>query len=87
MASGGVDYWKDHEWYDNAIAIFEFPTEKGLVQASYETLTTNSSNGYYELFMGDEGTLLISSLLVVVKFTVKAGWKRLSGIRGFRKIM
>ena len=60
MASGGVDYWKDHEWYDNAIAIFEFPTEKGLVRASYETLTTNSSNGYYELFMGDEGTLLIS---------------------------
>ena len=60
MASGGVDYWKDHEWYDNAIAIFEFPTKKGLVRASYETLTTNSSNGYYELFMGDEGTLLIS---------------------------
>ena len=60
MASGGVDYWKDHEWYDNAIAIFEFPTKKGVVRASYETLTTNSSNGYYELFMGDEGTLLIS---------------------------
>ena len=60
MASGGVDYWKEHEWYDNAIAIFEFPTKKGVVRASYETLTTNSSNGYYELFMGDEGTLLIS---------------------------
>ena len=59
MASGGVDYWKDHEWYDNAIAIFEFPTEKGLVRASYETLTTNSSNGYYELFMGDEGTFRV----------------------------
>ena len=60
MASGGVDYWKEHEWYDNAIAIFEFPTKKGVVRATYETLTTNSSNGYYELFMGDEGTLLIS---------------------------
>jgi hypothetical protein len=23
MASGGVDYYKTHEWYDNAIAIFE----------------------------------------------------------------
>ena len=32
----------------------------GLVRARYEPLTTNSSNGYYELFMGDEGTLLIS---------------------------
>jgi hypothetical protein len=26
MASGGVDYYKTHEWYDNAIAIFEYPT-------------------------------------------------------------
>jgi hypothetical protein len=60
MASGGTDYWKEHEWYDNAIAIFEFATKKGVVRATYETLTTNSSNGYYELFMGDEGTLLIS---------------------------
>jgi len=60
MASGGTDYWKDHEWYDNAIAIYEFPTEQGLVRATYQTLTTNSSNGYYELFMGDEATLLIS---------------------------
>lgn len=60
MASGGTDYWREHEWYDNAIAIFEFPSKAGLVRATYQTLTTNSSNGYYELFMGDEGTLLIS---------------------------
>ncbi|HIG30819.1 MAG TPA: Gfo/Idh/MocA family oxidoreductase [Verrucomicrobiales bacterium] len=60
MASGGVDYWTNHEWYDNVLAIFEFDTPKGKVRASYETLTTNSSNGYYELFMGDEGTMLIS---------------------------
>lgn len=60
MASGGIDYWTDHEWYDNVIAIFEFASKKGNVRASYQTLTTNSSNGYYELFMGDEGTMLIS---------------------------
>lgn len=60
IASGGVDYWMDHEWYDNVIAIFEFPTKKGLVRASYQTITTNSSGGYYEQFMGDEGTLEIS---------------------------
>jgi predicted dehydrogenase len=60
MASGGVDYWKGHEWYDNVIAIYEFKTDKGIVRAVYQTLTTNSANGYYEQFMGDEGTLLIS---------------------------
>ncbi len=60
MATGGVDYWKEHEWYDNVIALFEFETKEGMVRASYQTTTTNSSNGYYEKFMGDEATLMIS---------------------------
>ena len=60
IASGGTDYWKDHEWYDNVIAIYEFGTKQGVVRGSYQTITTNSSNGYFETFMGDEGTLVIS---------------------------
>lgn len=60
IASGGVDYWKEHEWYDNVIAIYEYETSNGPVRATYQTLTTNSANGYYECFMGDEGTMLIS---------------------------
>jgi predicted dehydrogenase len=60
IASGGIDYWKDHEWYDNVMAVYEYETKTGLVRAFYQTLTTNSANGYYECFMGDEGTLLIS---------------------------
>jgi predicted dehydrogenase len=60
IASGGVDYWKEHEWYDNVMAIYEYETKAGPVRAFYQTLTTNSANGYYECFMGDEGTLLIS---------------------------
>ena len=60
MAGGGVDYWKEHQWYDNVMAVFEYPTGKGTVRAFYQTTTTNSANGYYECFMGDEGTLLIS---------------------------
>ena len=60
IASGGIDYWKGHEWYDNVMAIFEYDTPKGVVRASYQTLTTNSANGYFETFMGDEGTMLIS---------------------------
>ncbi len=60
VASGGTDYWTDHEWYDNVITIYEYKTKEGIVRASYQTTTTNSANGYYECFMGDEGTLLIT---------------------------
>jgi predicted dehydrogenase len=60
MASGGTDYWTGHQWYDNVMAIFEYETEQGIVRAFYQTLTTNSSQGYFEQFMGDEGTLVIS---------------------------
>ena len=41
-------------------AIFEFESAQGPVRAFYQTLTTNSSQGYFESFMGDEGTLTIS---------------------------
>ncbi|MHC4659107.1 MAG: Gfo/Idh/MocA family oxidoreductase, partial [Planctomycetota bacterium] len=60
IASGGTDYWKDREWYDNVMAIYEYETAQGTVRAFYQTLTTNSSQGYFEIFMGDEGTLVIS---------------------------
>ena len=60
MASGGTDYWKGHQWYDNVIAIYEYETKQGTVRALYQTITSNSSNGYFENFMGDEGTLVIS---------------------------
>jgi predicted dehydrogenase len=61
IASGGVDYYKTHEWYDNAIAIYEFPTAQGVVRATYEVLTTTSAGGgYHEYFMGDEGALKLS---------------------------
>lgn len=60
IASGGVDYWTDHEWYDNVMATFEFDTPEGVVRASYQTLTTSGSGGYFEKFMGDRGTLEIS---------------------------
>jgi predicted dehydrogenase len=61
-ASGGVDYFdrKTHEWYDTVMSIYEYDTPQGKVRASYQTITTNSYGGYYELFLGDQGTLLIS---------------------------
>ena len=62
MAAGGLDYWKDQgwEWYDNVMAIYEYQTNQGIVRAFYQTITTNSGQGYFEQFMGNEGTLLIS---------------------------
>ncbi len=62
LASGGTDYYNPttHEWYDNVMAIYEYETKKGTVRAAYQTLTTNSSEGYFENFLGDEGTLQIS---------------------------
>ena len=62
MASGGTDYYnkKTHEWYDTVLATFDYNTKYGMVRAFYQTITTNSSLGYFENFMGNEGTLQIS---------------------------
>jgi len=62
MASGGTDYYdkETHQWYDNVMAVYRYDTTQGPVRAFYQTITTNSYGGYYEVFMGDEGTLLIS---------------------------
>ncbi|MCR6657285.1 MAG: Gfo/Idh/MocA family oxidoreductase [Opitutus sp.] len=61
IAGGGADYYTTHEWYDNATAIYEYPTPEGLVRATYGVLTTTSAGGgYHEYFMGDEGALKIS---------------------------
>ncbi len=61
MASGGIDYYKNHEWYDNAMVIYEYPLPTGMARAFYEVLTTTSAGGgYFEMFMGDEGTIKMS---------------------------
>jgi len=62
MASGGNDYHDPatHEWYDTAMVIYEYETKAGPVRAYYQTQTTNGSQGYFENFMGDQGTLVIS---------------------------
>ncbi len=61
-AVGGTDYYKkeEYEWYDTVMAVYTYQTEKGTVRAFYQTITTNSNQGYYEAFMGDEATLMIS---------------------------
>jgi len=61
IASGGADYYKGREWYDNVMAIFEYTTPEGKARAFYQVLTTTSAGGgYFEQFMGDEGSVKIS---------------------------
>jgi predicted dehydrogenase len=62
IASGGVDYYKQHEWYDNVMAIYEFENEQGVGRAFYQVLTTSSHAGFLETFMGDEGSIEISEV-------------------------
>ena len=42
------------------MAVFDYDTPLGPAKAYYQTQTTNGSQGYFESFMGDQGTLLIS---------------------------
>lgn len=62
VAEGGAGYYdpKTHEWPDTVMAIYEYERPEGTVQAFYQTIGTNSCQAYFETFMGDEGTLVIS---------------------------
>jgi len=62
LASGRTNYYdkQTHEWYDTVMAVYEYDTPQGSVSASYQTISTNSGQGYFEMFMGHEGTLLLS---------------------------
>jgi predicted dehydrogenase len=60
-ASGGVDYYKEHEWFDNAMCIYEFKFPEGTTRAFYQVQTTTSAGGgYWEYFMGDQGSIKMS---------------------------
>ena len=61
-ASGGIDYYKNREWYDNVMAIYEFQTPEGPARAFYQVQTTTKQGGFYEVFMGEDGSLQISEV-------------------------
>ncbi|HVU28299.1 MAG TPA: Gfo/Idh/MocA family oxidoreductase [Verrucomicrobiae bacterium] len=61
VASGGLDYYTNHDWYDNAMVIYEFQSTRGIARAFYQVQTTTSAGGgYFEQFMGDDGTIKMS---------------------------
>jgi len=62
IASGGIDYYSHHEWYDNVMCIFEYKTKQGMARAFYETLTTSGHRGFSEAFRGENGTIEIAEI-------------------------
>lgn len=62
VASGGLDFYKDWEWYDNVMAIYEFETKEGMARAFYQVQTTTQHGGFYETFMGENGSLVLSEI-------------------------
>ncbi len=63
MASGGLDYYNGQDgrdWYDNVMAIYEYPGANGPVRGSYQVLNTTSHGGFFETFMGDQGSMTVS---------------------------
>lgn len=62
MASGGIDYYKGHEWYDNAMAVYEYATPDRTVRAAYQMFltTTAGGSGSFEKLMGTEGTIKLA---------------------------
>ena len=62
VASGGLDFYKDWEWYDNVMAIYEFETRQGTARAFYQVQTTTQHGGFYETFMGENGSLVLSEI-------------------------
>lgn len=62
IASGGNDYYKNREWYDNVMVIYEYATSEGRARAMYQVQTTTKHGGFYETFMGDNGALVMSEV-------------------------
>jgi len=62
IAGGGIDFYKNHEWYDNVMTIYEYQNEEGTSRALYQVLTTTSHGGFGETFMGEDGAIEISEI-------------------------
>jgi hypothetical protein len=77
MASGGRNYFKTREHFDNVMCVFEYDTPQGGARAFYQVLTTTSSGGgYYESFMGTDGTINISERAAYTNIYREGGSKR-----------
>jgi predicted dehydrogenase len=77
MASGGRNYFKTREHFDNVMCVFEYDTPEGGARAFYQVLTTTSAGGgYFESFMGTEGTVDISERAAYTNIFREGGSER-----------
>ncbi|MCP4609202.1 MAG: Gfo/Idh/MocA family oxidoreductase [Planctomycetes bacterium] len=51
---------KTHQWYDTMMAVYEYETDQGLICVYYQMLSHNRSEGNFEKFLGEQGTLELS---------------------------
>jgi predicted dehydrogenase len=61
-AKGALNYYdsEGHQWYDTVMAIYGYETENGDLNAQYQSIASNGYGGYFEAFLGSEGSLEIS---------------------------
>lgn len=88
-ASGGNDFFREREHFDNVMTIFDYALPEGGCRAFYQVLTTTSAGGgYFESFMGTEGTINISERAAYTQIYRESGattsWDPLV-TRGFLK--
>tara|TARA_B100000927_G_scaffold131854_1_gene106116 strand:- start:440 stop:1816 length:1377 start_codon:yes stop_codon:yes gene_type:complete len=77
MASGGRNYFKNREHFDNVMCVFDYDTPEGGARAFYQVLTTTSAGGgYYESFMGTDGTVEISERSAYTNIYRESGAER-----------
>jgi predicted dehydrogenase len=62
MAIGGVDFYKNREWFDNVTVMLEYERPEGVTRGLCQILTTTSGtmDRIYEQVMGIEGSIRIS---------------------------
>ncbi len=60
LAAGGNESFPAREQPDHVMAIYEFKGPNGAARGFYQVLNTTSWGGYYETFMGEDGSLTIS---------------------------
>ena len=64
--AGGIDYYDGtngkakFELPDNVMCIYEYKLKEGTTRAYYQVLTTTGSQGFYEKYMGVDGSVVIS---------------------------
>ena len=87
-AFGSNDYFKQREHFDNVMAVFEYDAPQGSVRACHQVVTASQGiGGYFENFMGTEGSLNLSEAPVFTNMVPSGNgmvWEKLAS-RGYLK--